>query len=278
MIFCFVLTCAVGVQGAGDRGATDRVHKLCPPQAINKRCGCSAGFSASPTVSTSAAGNFLGKCAVWGRNLLGFGWFWGHFWCELRKATFAYSYLQKPFLLRFGKRIPSTRRTGTAAPVACQRARPTTLRAEPSQLEAHRMPETSRRSPAVGACGTWSAPLLDTQNLLWGQLQGRCNPLRRRRRRRLQDHRSSQAAPGWCRPRRAVLYQPRGSAGRPPASTRAASEKGSSGFGACSFPQIGRVWRRARRGPAGRPKASTRSSAEQRSPTTRAALQLTRGV
>ena len=80
------------------------------------------------------------------------------------------------------------------------------------------------------------------------------------------------------RPRRAVLYQPRGSAGRPPASTRAASEKGSSGFGAGSFPQIGRVWRRARRGPAGRPKASTRSSAAQRSPTTRAALQLTRGV
>ena len=46
----------IALLGAGDRGATDRVHKLCPPQAINKRCGCSACFSASPTVSTSAAG------------------------------------------------------------------------------------------------------------------------------------------------------------------------------------------------------------------------------
>ena len=46
----------IALLGAGDRGATDRVQKLCPPQAINKRCGCSACFSASPTVSTSAAG------------------------------------------------------------------------------------------------------------------------------------------------------------------------------------------------------------------------------
>ena len=56
-------------------------------------------FSASPAVSVSAAGGPLAPQAIFLGNML-FGArissvLTGHFWCELRKATFAYSYLQK---------------------------------------------------------------------------------------------------------------------------------------------------------------------------------------
>ena len=87
----------------------------------------------------------------------------------------------------------------------------------------------------------------------------------------------AEAVPGWRRPRWAVLYQPRGWAGRPPAGTRAGLERGSSGYLASSFSQIG--W--ARSGAScvtlGAQKPSSPSSAAQRSPAARSGLQFTRG-
>ena len=54
------------------------MHNLCLAQAMNISCGCSACFSLAHALyqrrrrPPSAAGSFLGKCAVWGKNLFGF--------------------------------------------------------------------------------------------------------------------------------------------------------------------------------------------------------------